>query len=122
MLIAGQIWRAAVLICGALSRTLLTAVPPRRAARPGGSAVLPARLHTLKVDRRNLAGVPSTGVTTLARQVDPRGFPVDATVISDKNGDYVEQIQLFVRVADLTKVLDDDEKQTYLAQHWPGAA
>ena len=61
-------------------------------------------------------------MTTLAGQVDPSGFPVDATVISDKNGDYVNQIQFFVRVADLTKVLDDDEKQTYLAQHWPGAA
>ena len=66
MLVAGQTWRAALRLRGALTRTLLTAVPPRRVARPGGSAVLPASLRKLEVDRRNLAGVPSTGVTTLA--------------------------------------------------------
>ena len=35
MLVAGQTWRAALLLRGALTRTLLTAVPPRRVARPG---------------------------------------------------------------------------------------
>ena len=55
-------------------------------------------------------------------QVDPCGFPVDATVVHDKNGQHVKQTQFFVRVANGTKALDDDEKQKYLAQRWPGAA
>ena len=55
-------------------------------------------------------------------QVDPCGFPVDATVVHDKNGQHVKQTQFFVRVANGTKALDDDEKQKYLAQRWPGSA
>jgi hypothetical protein len=50
------------------------------------------------------------------------GFPVDATVIHDKNSEYVKQTQFFVRGANGTKALDDDEKQKYLAQRWPGTA
>ena len=54
-------------------------------------------------------------------QVDPCGFPVDATVVHDKNGQHVQQTQFFVRVANGTKALDSDEKQKYLGQRWPGS-
>jgi hypothetical protein len=52
----------------------------------------------------------------------PCGFPVEATVVHDRNGQHVKQTQFFVRVANGTKALDDDEKQKYLAQRWPAAA
>jgi hypothetical protein len=123
MLVAGQTWRAAVLHRGEQSRSLLAVFPPPSSSAAGGEPPpSPASLRTLDVDRRNCAVVPSTGVTTLAAKVDPSGFPVDATVIHDNNGDYVKQTQCFVRVANGTKALDDDEKHKCLAQRWPGAA
>jgi type I restriction enzyme R subunit len=54
-------------------------------------------------------------------QVDPCGFPVEATVVHDKNGQHIKQTQFFVRVANGTKALDGDEKQKYLSQRWPRA-
>jgi hypothetical protein len=120
MLSAGRTWCAAVLPCG--EQSLLAAVPPRRAARPGRAAALPARLRPLDVNRRNCSVVPSTGVTTQAAEVDPRGFPVDATVIHDRNGEYVKHGQFYLHGTSGTTALDDDDKQTYLAQRWPGAA
>ena len=45
--------------------------------------------------------------------------PIIGTV-QDKNGKHVKETQFFVRVANGTKALDDDEKQKYLAQRWPG--
>jgi type I restriction enzyme, R subunit len=53
-------------------------------------------------------------------QVDPSGFPVEATVVHDKNGQYIKQTQFFVRVANGTKAIDGDEKDKYLIQRWPG--
>jgi type I restriction enzyme R subunit len=54
-------------------------------------------------------------------QVDPCGFPVDATVTHDKNGQHVKAVEFYVRIANGTKALDAAEKQKYLAQRWPGA-
>lgn len=122
MLIAGQTWRAAVLQCGERSRSLLAVFPPRRAARPGGAAALPASLRHLDVDRRDCAIVVPSGVTTLPAKVDRSGFPVDVIVIDDRNGGFVAQTQLFVRVANGTKAFDDDDKHNDLAQRRPGAA
>ena len=53
---------------------------------------------------------------------NPSGSPVDATVLHDKNGQRFKQTKFFVRVANGTKALDEDEKQKYLSQRWPGAA
>jgi hypothetical protein len=55
-------------------------------------------------------------------QVDPCGCPVEATVAHDRNGQLVKHAQVFVRVSNATKALDEDEKQKYLSQRWPGAA
>lgn len=51
--------------------------------------------------------------------VDPCGFPVDATVLHDVNGQYVKKTQFFVRIANGTKALSDDERQKYIGQRWP---
>jgi hypothetical protein len=56
------------------------------------------------------------------RRVDRSGFPVDVIVIDDRNGEFVAQTQLFVRVANGTKAFDDDDKHNDLAQRRPGAA
>ena len=72
---------------------------------------------------RTVVGNGADGGGDLCRiQVDPSGFPVDAHVVHDKNGQYVKQTQFFVRVANGTKALDDAEKQKYLAHRWPGGA
>jgi hypothetical protein len=121
MLIAGLTWRAALFPCGKQSGPQLTGpAPGEQRGRedpppPGQGVVSPTYTSQLAVE-------PSTGVTTLAVMVDPSGFPVDATVIHGKNGDYVKQTQFFERVANGTPALDDDEEQTSLAQRWPGAA
>jgi hypothetical protein len=119
MLIAGQTWRAAVLHSGERSRSLLAVFPPRRAARPGAVAALPTSFRQLDGDRRNCTIVVPSGVTTLGAKVDRSGFPIDVTVIDDKNGEFA-QTQLFVRVANGTKALDDEHND--LAQRRPGAA
>jgi hypothetical protein len=43
-------------------------------------------------------------------------------VIDDRNGGFVAQTELFVRVANGTKAFDDDDKHKDFAQRRPGAA
>ncbi len=52
-------------------------------------------------------------------QVDPCGFPVDATVIHQKpDGPKETRTEFFVRVANGTKALDAVEKQKYIFSRW----
>ena len=56
-------------------------------------------------------------------QVDPSGFPVDATVIKQKPGDPKAKVtEFYVRGLNGTKALDVVEKQRYIAQRWPGTS
>ncbi len=50
--------------------------------------------------------------------VDPCGFPVDANVVHDNNGQHVTSTEFYVRVANGTKSLDDAETQQYVKQRW----
>ncbi|MBK9296003.1 MAG: hypothetical protein WA988_01785 [Candidatus Nanopelagicales bacterium] len=53
-------------------------------------------------------------------QVDPSGFPIDATVIKQKPGGPKEKLaEFYVRRLNRTVALDIVEKQKYLAQRWP---
>ncbi len=53
-------------------------------------------------------------------QVDPSGFPVDATVIKQKPDGPKEQLtEYYVRRLNGTVALDVVEKQKYIAQRWP---
>ena len=53
-------------------------------------------------------------------QVDPSGFPADATVIKQKPGGPKEKLaEFYVRRLNRTVALDIVEKQKYLAQRWP---
>lgn len=97
-------------------------IPAPSSSSAGGAAALPASLRHLDVDRRDCAIVVPSGVTTLPAKVDRSGFPVDVIVIDDRNGGFVAQTQLFVRVANGTKAFDDDDKHNDLAQRRPGAA
>ena len=55
-------------------------------------------------------------------QVDPSGFPVDATVIKQKpGGPKMTVTEFYVRRLNGTVALDIVERQKYLAQRWPAA-
>lgn len=50
--------------------------------------------------------------------VHPCGFPVDAKVTVDKQGQQVKKNAFYVRVANGTKELNDDEKAKYMSTRW----
>jgi len=53
-------------------------------------------------------------------QVDPSGFPADATVIKQKPGGPKEKLtEFYVRKLNGTVALDVVEKQKYITQRWP---
>jgi type I restriction enzyme R subunit len=77
----------------------------------GDAAVTNVRAQMHHVDGHDICRV----------QVDPSGFPVDATVIKQKPGGPKEKVtEFYVRGLNGTKALDVVEKQKYIAQRWPG--
>ncbi len=50
--------------------------------------------------------------------VRPSGFPVEAIVTVDKQGQHVKNTAFYVRVANSTRELSDLEKDKYLKSHW----
>ncbi len=50
--------------------------------------------------------------------VRPSGFPVEAIVTVDKQGQHVKKTAFYVRVANGTRELSDLEKDKYLKSHW----
>lgn len=74
----------------------------------GAAAATNLRPEILRVDDHDLCRI----------HVDPAGFPVDATVVHDRNGQHVKETQFFVRIANGTRALDESEKAKYIAQRW----
>lgn len=52
--------------------------------------------------------------------VRPSGFPVEATVIVDRNGELAKETAFLVRVDNGTKTLDPVEREKYIGTRWPG--
>ncbi|MDQ2883320.1 MAG: hypothetical protein M3Y48_19675 [Actinomycetota bacterium] len=54
--------------------------------------------------------------------VHASGFPVDAEVTVDKNGQMIKKVAFFVRASNATRELDDAEKAKYILGRWPTRA
>jgi type I restriction enzyme R subunit len=78
----------------------------------GDAAAINVRAQTHHVDGHDICRV----------QVDPSGFPVDATVIKHKPGGPKEQLtEFYVRRLNGTVACDAVEKQKYIAQRRPAS-
>ena len=86
--------------------------------------------HLANIVTQSMGAAAATNVSPQIHHVDghdlcrvhvlPSGFPVDATVAYEKDGQIEKKTQFFVRVANGTRALDDIERQKYLASRWPG--
>jgi type I restriction enzyme R subunit len=54
--------------------------------------------------------------------VKPCGFPVEAEVMIDKNGQFQKKKAFYIRINNATVELDEDEKEKYVGSRWAAAS
>jgi type I restriction enzyme R subunit len=59
------------------------------------------------------------GTTVCRIHVHPSGFPVDARVAVEKNGQQRKETKFYVRTGNSTRALDEPEKAKYILSRWP---
>jgi hypothetical protein len=59
------------------------------------------------------------GADVCRLHVHASGFPVDARVTVDKNGQMIRKTAPFVRASNATREFDDTEKVKYILGRWP---
>lgn len=79
------------------------------AASMGAAAAANVSSYIHTVDRADVCRV----------HVHPSGFPVDAKVTIDKNGQMIKKTAFYVRASNATRELDNAEKAKYLLGRWP---
>jgi type I restriction enzyme, R subunit len=62
------------------------------------------------------------GVDVCRVHVRPSGFPVDAKVTVEKNGQMVKKTAFYVRASNATRELDQQERARYVLGRWPSTS
>lgn len=87
------------------------------------------QLHLGNLIANSMGAAVASNISTYIHTVDgadvcrvhvhASGFPVDAKVTVDKNGQMIKKVAFFVRASNATRELDDTEKAKYILGRWP---